>query len=441
MKLVHAKSAPALLHDDGALHYPFSKYLAFRSTNPHTQELTAQSLRVFYRFLNANKIELVVRALEGFCMTLTEVQSLAALCYRPLSEVELLSDKKVALISSAKAEKLPKDLRGAVEPNTARLRLLDVAGYLNFYWQHFLESKILSQPLRNALKEEYQKTCDLLKAQIRGTKQNHHLKLQSLPSAKFLEVIRALVVRRDQLFVNASGQPVRTLQRDTVMALLACEGLRPGAIGNCVLQDFRPNSGHLAIKDNRERRGRQKTTYPVLKLGDTTNVNSGSETMIELWPWTVAAITEYIEGERAEVLSKHLSNLSKGFLFLSERGGPICHRASISNMFNRLGKRLALLGLLDVDDDPYFFEQERYDFYAYVLRHSSASFYLARKGESKNATDTMKHRYGWTRESTMPELYAARALSDQANINLADFHQQLLAEAAEARKRNERPQL
>ena len=147
---------------------------------------------------------------------------------------------------------------------------------------------------------------------------------------------------------------------------------------------------------------------------------------------------------------KRLTNRSNGFLFLNDYGEPIRHRSSITVMFNKLGKNLTKLGLLDVGNDPYFVGQDKYDFYGYVLRHSSASFFLALKCEEisnesgnkrflnyKNVPDRvkdlMKLRFGWTVNSKMPELYAARALSDNANVVLKEFHQRLL-DARLARK-------
>lgn len=239
------------------------------------------------------------------------------------------------------------------------------------------------------------------------------------------------------------------------MTLLACEGLRPGTLGNIALADFRSRAGMLVIKDNRAKRSERITTNtPKLKLGDSTQVNSASETMITLWPFTVRAIEEYKEMERSAVLAKQLSNHSKGFLFLSERGTPIKHRGTITELFNKLGPRLAVLGLLDVGDDPYFQKQAQYDFYGYVLRHSAASFFLSQKcieyAEKANikrphyygdvpdrVKDLMKLRFGWTANSNMPELYAARALSDNASVILMDFNQRLLEAAAEVKQQRE----
>ncbi|TXH17560.1 MAG: hypothetical protein E6R00_04395 [Gammaproteobacteria bacterium] len=455
MKQVFAKRNYVLLHDDGSIHYPFSKFLTDMFTNPHTRELVAQSLRVLFRFCTAHQIELVFRAQEGRCLTYDEAKKLAELCYRPLPEVEAMGDKKVLFLTSAKAGKAPNELPGAVEPSTASKRLNHIACYLDFYRKVFLEPNIRSIATRELLKHEYDKIGDQLRKTIRGTKQSHHLAIKSLPTDKYLSIIEAVCVRPHDLFQTAAEKPSRTLLRDRAMVLLACEGLRPGTLGNIALADFRPNAKMLAIKDNRAKRSERITTNtPKLKLGDSTLVNSASETMITLWPFTVRAINEYIKTERNAVLMKRLANRSKGFLFLSDKGEPIQHRGTITEMFNKLGNRLSALGLLDIGDDPYFQKREKYDFYGYVLRHSAASFYLSQKciehAEKVGITrphdykdvpdmvkDEMKLRFGWTPDSNMPESYAARALSDNASVVLMEFNQRLLNEAAALRQKRE----
>jgi hypothetical protein len=455
MRQVFAKMNYVLLHDNGSIHYPFSKFLTDEFTNPHTRELVAQSLRIFYRFCTAHQIELAFRALEGRGLTYDEAKKLAELCYRPLPEVEAMGDKKVVFLTSAKAGKAPSELPGAVEPNTSRKRLSHIAGYLDIYRKVFLEPNIRSATIREQLKHEYDKVVEQLRRTIRGTKQSHHLAIKSLPTDKYLSIIEAVFVRPHDLFQTAAGKPSRALLRDRAMVLLACEGLRPGTLGNIALADFRPNAEMLVIKDNRANRSERITTKtPKLKLGDSTQINSASETMINLWPFTVRAINDYIESDRDAVLMKRLTNRSNGFLFLSDEGEPIQHRGTITEMFNKLGKRLVALGLLDIGDDPYFEKQEQYDFYGYVLRHSAASFFLSQKcieyAEKASITrphdykdipdtvkDLMKHRFGWVPASNMPELYAARALSDNASVVLMDFNQRLLNAAAELKQQKE----
>lgn len=433
-----------LLQDDESIHYPFSKFLNDRFNNPHTREAVAQSLQILYRFCKAHRIELAFRATEGRCITYNEAKQLGELCYRPLTEIESMGDKKVITLTSSKSGRAPKDLPAAVEHNTASKRMNHIAMYLDFYREVFLDPNIVSNTIREQLKNDFDKISHQLRQTIRGTKQNHHLAIKSLPAEKYLAIVKVVFLNPEKIFQTESGLPSRTLLRDRAMVLLSCEGLRPGTLGNILMSDFRSASSHLVIKDNRARRSERITTgTPKLKMGDSTQVNNASETMIQLWPFTVLAIQEYIEGERAAVLMKRLANRSNGFLFLSDVGEPIKHRSSITEMFKKLGKRLAAEGLLDIGNDPHFSDQQKYDFYGYVLRHSAASFFLAKKcievaqesGAKKPAQykdvpdsvkDLMKLRFGWTLNSKMPELYAARALSDNANVLLADFNKSLL---------------
>lgn len=429
MRQFSAKRNCLLLHDDGTIHYPFSKFLTNEFDNPHTRELVSQSLRILHRFFVAHKIELSVRMLEKRCLTYDEIRRLAGLCYRPLSEIELLSDAKVVLITSAKADTPLEDMRGALEANTAAKRLNHIAHYLKFYWEEFLDKHIQSDTLRVELMSAYDQTQTKLKNKIAGTKQNHYLTIQSLPSHRFLQIIRAVVLEPVTLFMTKGGKPSATFYRDRAMFLLACEGLRPGALGNLTRDDFRPYSGHLVLKDNtKQRLGRPTTGIPVLKGASSKKVSYASETMITLWPFTITAITDYLVKERDSVLAKHLKNRSHSFLFLNEKGEPIKHRATLTAMFSRIGKRLARLGMLDVGNDPYFKGEKQYEFYAYVLRHSAASLFIELKGTDDGALDKMKSRFGWTLNSTQPQRYAARALSEQANMELKALYSQLMAE-------------
>ena len=250
-----------------------------------------------------------------------------------------------------------------------------------------------------------------------------------------MEIIRTVVLEPERLFRTERGSPSSTLYRNRAIFLLACEGLRPGAIGNIAREDLRLASSHIVIKDNRKRRlGRPTTGTPVQKGANSTKISYASETMITLWPFTVAAITDYIAKERETILCKHLKNRSLGFLFLNEMGEPIKHRSTLTSMFKGVGKRLNELGLLDVGNDPYFKDEAHYDFYGYVLRHSAASLFLELNGLEGNALDKMKSRFGWSLESTQPQRYAARALSELANMELQAFYGQLLEEAQAARK-------
>ena len=291
MKLLLARQNCLLLCDNGTICYPLSKFLTDRYYNPHTREQVSQSLRIFYRFCCANRIELAHLALDGRCLGYEHARQLVGLCFRPLPEIETLSDVKVVLLTSAKAGKAPQDLRGAVSPNTAGKRLNHIALYLQFFREVFLEPSILSSTLREQLRHEYEKISDQLKHTIRGTKQGHHHDIKSLPSEKFLSIIRSVFLQPEELFCSKAGKVSRNVLRDRAMVLLACEGLRPGTLGNVAREDFRPESSCLVVKDNRNDRAETTTNTPVLKLGASILVNSASETMIELWPITVEAVS------------------------------------------------------------------------------------------------------------------------------------------------------
>lgn len=439
MKQVTARQNYLLLYDDGWIHYPYSKFLTDEFNNPNTRELSSQSLRIFQRFCEAYKIDIAVRALEGRCLTYDECTKLADLCYRPLGEVETFSNKKVAKLTCAKAGKAPKDLPNAVEHNTAKTRLNHIAHFLTFYLEVFLCPHIQSKILLTNIQSEFSKTTKQLQRTIRGTKQGHHLQIKSLPSTIFLQIIRTIFLQPETLFLNESGKPSRTLKRDRAMALLACEGLRPGTIGNIARSDFSAESKYLVIKDHRGKRDITTSSTPVVKLGASTQVNSATEGIIKLWPFTCEVILEYIHEERDAVLSKHLKNQSKGFLFLNEKGEPVRHRSTITKMFKNLGLKLSELGLLTVGDDPYFRNRKEYDFYAYVLRHSAASLFLEMHGTETNKLDKMKLRFGWTMQSMQPQRYAARAMSDQANLDMVEFSTNLLYEARERRNKESKP--
>ena len=427
MKSVVAKNNYLLLRPDGSIHYSFSKFLTEEFDNSNTRELVAQSLRILYKFCQAYNIEFAKRAaVDGKCLTYDELNKYVDLCYRPLSEIENASARQILVAANGRIRKNSKALPNSVEPNTAMRRLHHTAHFLEFYREVMLEPCIRAESSRKIINYEFETTTSRLRGKIKGTKQSHHHDIQSLPSTKFLAIIKTLFLEYETLFLTSTGKQSRTKLRDRAIALLACEGLRPGSIGNIARADFRQEASILIIKDNRHRRDSTSSSTPFLKLGDSTRVNSASETQISLWPITVQAIMDYINFERNVVLTKRLMNRSKGFLFLSEKGEPIKHRSGLSGMFARLGKRLSVIGLLDIGTDPYFKNQKRYDFYAYVLRHSSANLFVERAEANERSLNAMKSRYGWTMNSTQPERYAARALSELANIDLMEFNRDLL---------------
>jgi integrase len=442
LRLYVAHNRTLLIESDGAINAPFSLYLNERFDNPHTREAVSTGLRLFHRFLIVYHIDLPARALTGECLLPVECIWLAELAYRPLEQIEQMSDAMLKRLTTVRREISAMDLKGAVEPNTAAKRLNTVADFLTWYLDTLLDHAIRSAATREQVRDRYATTCAQLEGRIRGTKQGHHHDIRSLPIERYLQIIRALVLNPEHLFSTEGGKPSATMMRDRAMTLLAAEGLRPGAIGNLTVDDFRyragDSKGYVVIKDNVARRGTLVTTgVPKAKGARSTRQNYNSNIAVKLWPWTCLAIHDYVEGERAGVLRRRLASRSKSFLFLAEHGGPIGDRTTIALVFSRLEKRLKTLGLLNTTDGDPYARGAHYEFSAYTLRHSAATLFYATNANKPEVKDLMRQRFGWTAASTSPDRYANRAMSEAANVDMMEFHEDLLQALAARRQQRE----
>lgn len=438
MKLVNAGAITLLLNADGAIHGPYSIYLNEKFDNPHTRDSASNALRLFDALARAHSIDLSRRALNSQCLKPSEITRLVQLAYRPLDEVELMSDKMIRRIAEPNSSRQAMDIEGAVEPNTASKKLCGIADFLNWYFEKILSPRVRSPSALDALSQSYNQNVRELKGRIGGAKTSHHNQIRSLPQDRFLQVIREIFINED-LFKSDVGTLSSTANRDRAIALLACEGLRPGAIGNLVVDNFRwrpgDTKGYVRIRDNTARRKMPITvSTPVQKGARSTTQPYNSEITIKLWPWTCLAVDEYINGERAEVTGRQLKNKTKGFLFVAEHGGPIGDRTTLSAVFKRLERGLLARDLLDtVRSDPYA-EGKHYELTAYTLRHSAVSLFYARKRHEHDVLDQMRERFGWSKKSETPTLYARRAISDAANLDMEQFYDSLLAELKEVRR-------
>lgn len=435
----HARDLTLLIESDGSINGPFSLYLNERFDNPHTREAAAAGLRVFHRFLVAHGIDLPCRALEGESLRSVERKWLTELAYRPLEEVEEMSDAMIKRLTTVRKAAVARDRIGAVSPNTAAIKLASVAAFLRWFFTDVLAEAIRSASDRRALSDSYTATCADLEARIRGTKQGHHHEIRSLPVERYLRLVRELVLHPEKLFVTQGGKQSATLMRDRAMVLLAAEGLRPGSLGNLAIDNFKYEAGsaggYVEIKDNVPRRQAPvRTNTPKAKGARSTFVPYASNVTVKLWPFTCLAIKQYIDGERVEVLGRHLKNRSKSFLFVADHGGPITDRTTIAVVFCRLESRLRELGLLTrAAGDPYA-RGAHYDFSAYTLRHSAATFFYKSNAHRPAVMDLMRQRFGWSASSKMPDRYANRAMSEEASVDMSDFHDQLLNALAAKRQ-------
>lgn len=413
MEIVQIHNKTLLLNPDGVIHAPYSLFLNNKFDNPHTRESMAGGLRLLQSFLQAHSISLPDRALEGLCLLPNEIESLRELSYRPVDEVEQMTRGFIQRIGKASKDDHARNLKGAVESNTAARRLDQIAVFLTWYFENVLEYRIRSAAKRAELGHRYELTKESLKGSIRGGKKNHSNEIRSLPKDVYLKIIREIFLR-PKLIQSASGKSSSTMMRDRAVALLACEGLRPGALGNLTLNNFRWRVGDVAggymdLRDNVAKRKTKVTTKtPVQKgIGSSTQAYN-SEVTVKLWPWTCAAIKDYIDGERAALTEKTLTNKTKGFLFIAEHGGPIGDRTTLSAAFVRIKKGLLAAGLLDKSKSDQYLNNDHYEFTAYTLRHSAASLFLEEKHGEKDVFDQMRTRFGWSADSLMPALYRKR---------------------------------
>ena len=433
MKIVQAHNKTLLLTKGGMIHAPFTLFLNSKFDNPHTKESMAGGLRLLESFLEAHSIDLADRALQGICLLANEIDSLRELAYRPVNEVEQMSMTFIKRIGKASKDNHSLNLKGAVESNTAARRLDQIAMFLTWYFDTVLEYRIRSASKRDELRRRYELTIANLKGAIRGGKKGHSNEIRSLPKEVYLDIIREIFLR-PELIQSASGKSSSTMMRDRAAALLACEGLRPGAIGNLTLDNFRWRVGDVAggkidLRDNVAKRKVRTTTKTLVQKGiGSANQAYNSDVTVELWPWTCHAIKDYIDGERAALTEKTLANKTKGFLFIGDHGGPIGDRTTLSAAFVRIKKGLLAAGLLDKSQSDQHVKGDRYEFTAYTLRHSAASLFLEEKHAENDVFDQMRQRFGWSADSKMPALYARRAISNRANINMADFFESLLIE-------------
>lgn len=427
MRLLDVGGRALLVNSAGEVHGPFSLFLNAKYDNPNSRGAVSHGLRLLDVFVQAFDVDLPKRALQGICLHPTEVSWLTNLAYRPLAELELMSRRMLVRLAKSRGI-APRDKAGAVAASTASARLVQIADFLEWYFQSILDPRLPSTQARAHLKDRYEIAVDAVKSKIRGGNGNHPTQVRSLPTDRFKQLMSEVWVRPEEIFRSGTGAISRTLQRDRAVFYLACEGMRPGAIGNLMIEDFLGNQ--IIIKDNVGRRGEAATSGTPVQKGARSNMQAyNSEFTITLWPWTTAAVREYITSERAELLGRRLHNSSKGFLFLETlRAGPIRNRKTISTIFQKMARRMFELDLLAKRSGDAYVRTEVYKLVAYTLRHSAATLYVSEKGASDQTRSEMKDRFGWTAKSMMADLYARRANMDSASLDTGKLWEDMRAQ-------------
>ncbi|WP_131367719.1 hypothetical protein [Comamonas thiooxydans] len=437
MRIEFQGSKVYLVNDAGVLHVSGTLFLNQVSVNPHTIAILARSLRVWARLASAFDIDLAARALQGVWLTEGEKRSLRYLVFRPIEEIESMSDRDVRHISSPTRQVEQKSKASAVARNTALKQLVGIAKYLTWFHTRIIAPRLPPGSSLSACLQTQVDACSRdLKAAVTSTQTSNPFRIRSVPTERFLQIYSAVFLSYQKIFKTASGRPSVTASRDRAIVLLAGEGVRPGAIGNLARGDFRwegKNSpGYITFKDNTSRRGKKIGPNTPVQKGAASHQAYNSLVTIQVWPTTAQAIQDYIDGDRSTATTRGLKNRSQGFLFLAEHGGPIGDRGTITRVFRQARRGLTEAGLLHKDPKDPYLEGDAYDFHAYLLRHSSASLFFSTKSmtmKSEVVMDLMKMRFGWSSNSAMPTLYARRAMSDAASLTIEDFMDALLVEA------------
>jgi len=441
MKIESARSCNILTVENGGIHVPFTLYLNSKYDNAHSTAAVARSLRIFGRFIDAFNIDVASRALEARCLTEGEKRTLCQLAFYHLGKVEAMTDHALRRVGSATKAQDASRITGAVQRNTAEKHLVHIADFLIWYQSKVLEPRMpLTSPVTAALRRAYELCAVELKKGVARMKSNHPHLIRSVPNQRFLEIYRAVFLSPGDVLQTGSGKLGCNHMRDRAMILLAAEGVRPGALGNIALGDFKwlggKEYGYIRIRDNTSKRTNPMSTSTPTQKGTRSSQGYNSEGTISIWPTTASAIRTYIDGERQAITSRTLRNMSQGFLFIAEHGGPIGDRGTITTIFERTGAGLKRLGLLAKDPKDPYLDAEEYVFCAYLLRHSSACLFYAtkiRQHDDKVVQDLMRSRYFWSQTSDKPSLYARRAMADAASLTLEDYFESLLTEAAIAR--------
>ncbi|PPC97255.1 MAG: hypothetical protein CTY35_07510 [Methylotenera sp.] len=428
MKLIKAGKLSAVISENNFINYPMSSFINLKS-NVDTQSKELTALRVLQKFLDANKIDIATRCLEkNIFLTQHEARELRQLCWIPIDKIESYSNEFLKRIFKASSKaKSPEEMPGRIKRNSASQRTKTIARYLTHFNSYFVPQLLMSKVSLQAVSDNLEATNYILR-NIRQADGNHEGQIISLPTSKFVDVIKTILEVPEEIFRTTLGTTSRNILRDQCIFLLACEGLRPGAIASIDMSQYDQTSGYLDMTK------RSKNMDLSLKGPRSKGINSSlknySQPRLKVYPFTRALLQKYIHEERSEILSKFATNGSQGRLFINERGKPFSSSSTVKNVFSTAATALSKLQKLEIDDDPYVKtikgKSNQYKFYAYVLRHSAATFFIAHNGLDDATLDAMKPRFGWSRNSKQPERYAARAYIDISNTILHGHMDELL---------------
>lgn len=415
-----------VIDENGYIQYPYSHFINQKS-NPGTRLVELTALRILNKYLFAHKIELATQCSRNELLTYDQAREIRNLCWLPIKSIDSMSDQVLVRLFKATTKTSPGNRRGSVNKRTAAQRAETISRFLTHYEMYFVHQLISNDDSRLKIKNNLRMVNHLLRS-IKASVSNHPGEIVSLPVSKFISVIEYVIKNPEKIFVSDTEKISRNILRDQCIFLLACEGLRPGAIATIELGiHYQQMSGYLDLSSQSTQ---SRSPSAPRSKGLTSISRAYSQPRLKVYPFTQNLIDLYIKTERAAIVRKSATNRSRGRLFITERGQPIASSTTLKNIFTQAAKSLERLGLLDIENDPHMRKTKtsgegRYKFYAYVLRHSAATFFLAANGISDATLDSMKSRFGWSRDSNQPQRYAQRQFIDISNAVLHDHMNQL----------------
>jgi hypothetical protein len=415
----------ATLDENGSINFPYSHFIN-QKTNPGTRSVELRALKVLNKYLLAHRIDLSVNCLSGELLSYEQTRQIRSLCWAPIESIEAISDKVLTRIFKA-SSKTQIDHANSVSRGTASQRAETISRFLIHYEIYFVPQLIHSDQLRTEIKDNLRMVTSLLRS-IKSPNSSHPGQIVSLPTSKFLRIIEIVLKNPEKIFVNEKGMVSRNILRDQCIFLLAVDGLRPGAISAVELGRHYKLDGYLDLSARST--SSSNSAYGPRSKGSSSTLRAYSQPRLKVYPFTQKLIETYVNTERSRILRKQATNKSQGYLFITERGQPIASSTTLKNIFSQASKSLQKFGFLDIESDPHMRIKKNngeytYKFYAYVLRHSSATFFLAINGLSDATLIAMRLRFGWSINSKQPHRYAERQFIDISNAALHDHMNQL----------------
>lgn len=415
----------ATLDERGLINFPFSHFIN-QKANPGTRAVELRALKVLDKYLSAHRVDLSVNCLNGELLSYEQARQIRGLCWLPIESIEEMSNKVLARIFKATSKKQIEH-SNSVSRGTACQRAETISRFFNHYEIYFVPQLIHSEQLRTKIKDNLRMVTSLLRS-IKPPNSSHPGQIVSLPTSKFLRLIEIVLKNPEKIFVNEKGIVSRNILRDQCIFLLAAEGLRPGAISAVELGRHYQLNGYLDLSARSTTSS--NSAYGPRSKGSSSTLRAYSQPRLKVYPFTQKLIETYVNTERSRILRKQATNKSQGYLFITERGQPIASSTTLKNIFSQASKSLQKFGLLDIESDPHMRTKKNngeytYKFYAYVLRHSAATFFLAINGLSDATLIAMKLRFGWSINSKQPHRYAERQFIDISNAALHDHMNQL----------------